>query len=365
MGVASHPYIALVPAPPAYHPTLLYGYIALLLQIGFVQALGSVGAIKLSQKLLNIYWYTLFILLIGDLLVGSYWLFKLYSLSGTVEPYMMKTLHYQYGKDFDVTQTWDDLQKSSMCCGVSGPKDYNDTIQKGVVPESCCSNRLNEARAIAMQSDQAMLRVASSQHTSHSGSSDSLSGKFKDVTRRRRNISCEYQDQHIYSTGCVLIVNNWFMGSVHTMMILGFCVITFVKLCFVAILRFEIKEMIQKIKILHGESQCTPNPELVEALGLSPPVKPPEDGSGILGSGGGTNNTAEPESGPTSPLHEPRLNHLTSHLPDGADSDTNSHCALITDTPVRCPQPDKLRPNGNNNDVSEFHELRHMRQTQI
>ena len=382
-GVSSHEYLALVPAPSAYHPTLLYGYLALILQIGFIQAIGSVGAIKLSEKLLNIYWFVLLFLLIGDLFVGSFWLYKLYSLTGTVEPYMVKSLQQQYGRDPDVTQVWDNLQHSSMCCGVSGPRDYNDTKQMAFVPESCCIPRIIETRSVPYQSDQAMLHVTSPQHTSRviSHSIDSLKGYSRQIaddnlSRSYQGLSCENQQNVFHTAGCGAIVNTWFLSSVHTLMILGFCVITFIKLCFVVILRFEIKEMIQKIKILHGESQCTPNPELVEALGLTPPIKPPEDTTDILGSGGvagerresgtGNNNTMDPESGPTSPIHEPRLNHLSSHV-DGADSDTNSHCALITDTPVRCPQPsqDKLRPNGNNNDVSEYHELRHMRQTQI
>ncbi|XP_042232096.1 leukocyte antigen CD37-like [Homarus americanus] len=391
LGVASHPYLSLVPSPPAYHPTLLYGYVALLLQAGVLQALGCVGALRLSQKLLNIYWFLLLFLLLGDVVVGLVWLYRFSHLTVGMRPYARATLRDHYGRDSDVTEAWDALQRAAKCCGVTGPRDYNTTWWENrqnhnsiKLPASCCVKNDSEGtmsgtrQVPVTQADQVPRHVATN-HRGKPGIDNSKSHvRLENQGRgvRDRNLTCDSgEDKDYHGTGCAAHLEKWLLTSAETLMILGFCVIAFVKLCFVGILRFEIQEMIQKIKVLQGDNPCVPNPEIAAALGLVSPEKPGECG-GLLSSGGGDSNGAggeegrggdthgDTESGAATPLTQPRLNHLSSHT-DGAESDTNSHCALITDTPVRRPQPDKRKPNGNNNDVTELRELRHVRQTQI
>jgi hypothetical protein len=53
--------------------------------------------------------------------------------------------------------------------------------------------------------------------------------------------------------GCGEKVLEWVDHSADVLFVIGFCIIVFVKGCFVAILKYEIKEMIQKIKLLNGE----------------------------------------------------------------------------------------------------------------
>jgi hypothetical protein len=61
----------------------------------------------------------------------------------------------------------------------------------------------------------------------------------------------------------VLIV--WIRQTADILFVLGYCVIAFLKLCFLGILRYEIKEMIQKIKLLQTEmAQSILNAELGE-----------------------------------------------------------------------------------------------------
>lgn len=61
----------------------------------------------------------------------------------------------------------------------------------------------------------------------------------------------------------VLIV--WIRHTADILFVLGYCVIAFLKLCFLGILRYEIKEMIQKIKLLQTEmAQSILNAELGE-----------------------------------------------------------------------------------------------------
>uniref|UniRef100_A0A0P4WFN9 Tetraspanin n=1 Tax=Scylla olivacea TaxID=85551 RepID=A0A0P4WFN9_SCYOL len=389
MGVAlrvtTHPYLSLVPTPPAYHPTFLYGYVALLLQAGVLQALGCVGALRLSQRLLNIYWFLLLFLLLGDVVVGLVWLYRFSHLTDGLLPYARNTLHTQYGNDPDVTEAWDALQRSAKCCGVAEPQDYNETqwaMRQGQsvlrLPASCCV--MDEGRSVTPSTRPVNYQAdPSPRHVKLSRKKPTMDAP-KSASRPEgrasyRNLTCG-ENSHVRDQyeGCLVHLERWLLESAETLMILGFCVIAFIKLCFVGILRFEIQEMIQKIKILQGEAPCVPNPEIAAALGLVSPDKAAECG-GLLSSGGGEGDGAgapegggeghqDSESGAATPLTQPRLNHLPSHT-DGAESDTNSHCALITDTPVRRPQPDKRKPNGNNNDVTELRELRHVRQTQI
>lgn len=393
LGVASHPYLSLVNAPPAYHPTFLYGYVALLLQAGVLQALGCVGALRLSQRLLNIYWLLLLFLLLGDVVVGLVWLYRFSHLTEGLHSYARATLHNNYGRDPDVTEAWDALQRAAQCCGVLGPRDYNTTwwdarqSQASLrLPASCCGRNdtgdgpTPGTRPMGFQGEPVPRHVSTYPRGGKSSFDNSKSHTRLEGHGGRgaqeRNLTCgSGDDREPHTKGCALHLEKWLLNSAETLMILGFCVIAFIKLCFVGILRFEIQEMIQKIKVLQGEAPCVPNPEIAAALGLVCPDKAAETG-GLLSSGGGDGDGtggeegkggdahADPESAAATPLTQPRLNHLSSHT-DGAESDTNSHCALITDTPVRRPQPDKRKPNGNNNDVTELRELRHVRQTQI
>jgi hypothetical protein len=43
---------------------------------GFLQLIGCLGALRLSEKLLNAYWLLLLVLLIGDAILGIFWMFK-------------------------------------------------------------------------------------------------------------------------------------------------------------------------------------------------------------------------------------------------------------------------------------------------
>jgi hypothetical protein len=55
------------------------------------------------------------------------------------------------------------------------------------------------------------------------------------------------------SVGCSEKVIEFLDSSSDLLFVVGFCIIVFMKGCFLAILRYEIKEMIQKIKLLNGD----------------------------------------------------------------------------------------------------------------
>lgn len=61
-------------------------------------------------------------------------------------------------------------------------------------------------------------------------------------------------NEHIWKTGCYDHLYKWLQSSVDLLSVLGFCVITFIKMCFLCLLRYEIKEMIDKIKVIKGQT---------------------------------------------------------------------------------------------------------------
>lgn len=72
---------------------------------------------------------------------------------------------------------------------------------------------------------------------------------------------------YLYSAlkGCIDVLILWLRQTADILFVLGYCVIAFLKLCFLGILRYEIKEMIQKIKLLQTEmAQSILNSEMGE-----------------------------------------------------------------------------------------------------
>lgn len=57
----------------------------------------------------------------------------------------------------------------------------------------------------------------------------------------------------IHQQGCFDELSTWLRNTADILFVLGYCVIAFLKLSFLGILRYEIKEMIQKIKLLQQE----------------------------------------------------------------------------------------------------------------
>jgi hypothetical protein len=67
---------------------------------------------------------------------------------------------------------------------------------------------------------------------------------------------CTYSlgsDWH-YHTGCMVPLAEWVKSGGDALFVIGLCVVAFVKFTFLSILRYEIKEMITKIKLMQNES---------------------------------------------------------------------------------------------------------------
>ncbi|XP_053979357.1 uncharacterized protein LOC128876750 [Hylaeus volcanicus] len=297
--------------PRAFDPTALYAYLALATQLGLVQLLGCIAARRLSARLLNAYWVLLLALLFGDAVIGVAWVFRFERMRAELRPNLRQRLQIEYGKDLRFTEQWDRLQKEFMCCGVTGPRDFVSRW-----PQTCCGPSVNVSDAC----------------------------------------------QQPFARGCEESLMRWLRKTADLLFVLGFCVIAFAKLCFLGILRYEIREMIQKIRLLREPPppattlaqspfsqvmpEATNNGNIVRRTTLPNAVAPPGNASLLL-------QTEDCNTG-RHPL-------LANNLQDGgADSDTNSHCALILEetTPTTANHTcgaAREKSNGNNNyEMREF-----------
>lgn len=203
---------SLVPGLRLADPTFVYAVPALLLQGGLLQTLGCLGALRMNQRLLHAYWALLLALLLGDALAGLAWLFRYRTLVAGLRAGLMDEFQEGYGLRPGYRLLWDRLQAEQRCCGVDGPEDYNATAwlreqrmahpwMRQQVPASCCP-------------------------------------------------AAACLEQRAYRAPCHEALLRWLQRSADLLCVLGFCVMAFLKLCFLGILRYEIREMVQKIRIL-------------------------------------------------------------------------------------------------------------------
>lgn len=362
-----------------HQPSVVYAYVALVLQGAVLPVVGCIGALKLSEKLLNSYWLLLLILLAGDLLVGVVWVFRFQRLVVDIVPDLKSRLASDYGTDEQFTNAWDLLQQSARCCGVDSPADYNNThwmssvyehpstsaaltstfrrshsssnahyttsshrtarptlvttstehhrLNRMPVPRTCCKSasltneQLRLAGFVSMANEvppgrkevygtgkhrqqlrdynerlhaqlmreqfQLQQQLANSnlsltrptflgppsfgtRHQRRATTVDNSKASKKEQHTTRPNRHKEpghsttestlddecigmWPNNEIHEPGCGEFVLSWLHRTGDTLFVLGYCVLAFVKLCFLAILRYELREMVLKIKILQSE----------------------------------------------------------------------------------------------------------------
>lgn len=199
-------------------------------------------------------------------------------------------------------KVWDRIQIKYGCCGVDNPFDYNSTAWQRaltsqsfefaycVVPLSCRVTAplpqqilpplLSSSTAFHSPSSSAYTNhTEHTEHTDrrrrhhptthphhrhhrhHSHSKDQSSGQRHRRDKHSSNNSnssvdetrvCEstFDPRIINAYGCHESILTWFQTASDILSVLGFCVMTFLKVCFTCILRYEIREMIQKIQLL-------------------------------------------------------------------------------------------------------------------
>ena len=98
--------------------------------------MGFVAALRLNEKLLNAYWISLLVLLIGDILVGGIWMIKFDTITENLTSDLNQRLSNEYvEKNSKFRPLFDNLQGQSQCCGVQSPLDYNATFWQRIETE--------------------------------------------------------------------------------------------------------------------------------------------------------------------------------------------------------------------------------------
>lgn len=162
----------------------------------------------------------------------------------------------------DFTELWDRLQVEEKCCGVISSRDYSIHLNRSY-PESCCGPDVLEAVAAPAVFRTSVLNNSVAEFVVANASSDSPTLPDADGAQLGYNhilgMATGKQDtsaplcQNVHSIGCVSVLAKWLKNRADILFVLGYCVIAFLKLSFLGILRYEIREMIQKIKLLQTE----------------------------------------------------------------------------------------------------------------
>lgn len=176
----------------------------------------------------------------------------------------------EYGVVSDFTELWDRLQVEENCCGVSGPHDYSLHLNRSY-PASCCVPEVVfdasvvarkpfaspvVFRTTANSSSVADLEevnktiIGADAGSTHQGLNHilAIAAANKEAVRNLLPLCQTVRDK-----ACLDKLASWLKSRADILFVIGYCVIAFLKLSFLGILRYEIREMIQKIKLLQTE----------------------------------------------------------------------------------------------------------------
>lgn len=229
----------LIPSLTLYQPSFLYAYLALVTQGGALQLLGCLAALRLSEKLLNAYWLLLLVLLFGDVVLGAFWAFKFERICQELRPTLRIKFQQEYGTNQHMTDMWDRLQNEESCCGVTGPDEFN----------------LSSSVVIINNNSNNTITTATTGTTTIPSSCCLEPAPTTQQLINNTIIKCI--KTHI--NGCDERLLQYLRSTASLLAILGYCVLAFLKMCFLGILRYEIREMIQKIRILRAELEIPNN----------------------------------------------------------------------------------------------------------
>ncbi|XP_039295711.1 uncharacterized protein LOC111045954 [Nilaparvata lugens] len=378
----------LVPGMSLTQPSFVYAYLTLSFQSGLLQLIGCLGAQRLNERLLNVYWLLMLLLLVGDGLVGLLWVYRFEWIVAELRPYLKARLANQYNVDGEFTQLWDNVQREMHCCGVEGTHDFrtdNNTVdheQPGwdsvqgsqpppttTLPDSCCFGQASQAAASPVIA--AALRNLRNFQTTSTSTTPQPSTPPLQITTAATNAHmrpgsgarCE-SGSSFHTVGCEERLLAWLRHTADILFVLGYCVIAFLKLCFLGILRYEIREMIQKIKMLQGELRPAevddPSADTKPSLTVQTSFNKHEHNNGrILQADGGHIGGVRrgDQSLQTTPLHHGGRSHLTTLMSNDVDSDTNSHCALIIPEDMPAIPAKQTIPSNNDNNNYELQEF--------
>lgn len=175
-------------------------------------------------------------------------------------------LNTEYGIVSDFTELWDRLQVEENCCGVMSHHDYSIHMNRSY-PASCCGSEVFDAVSRRPFAAPVVFRATNtttaaeleangvSNATGDVGSSQMGLNHILAIAAAKQEVE---RDNALlchapHEKGCHAVLADWLKNRADILFVLGYCVIAFLKLSFLGILRYEIREMIQKIKLLQTE----------------------------------------------------------------------------------------------------------------
>ena len=131
-----------------------------------------------------------------------------------------------------------------------------------------------------------------------SSSSSSSSSSSTTTTRIPLHVLLQQKQLilHGHNLGCAEKILEWLDHVTDILFVIGFCIIVFLKGCFLAILRYEIKEMIQKIRLLNGEDALR-SATMNELIGLTSIYAHDQGSPGDNGENGGNGENGDGNGG--------------------------------------------------------------------
>lgn len=232
-----------------YQPTFIYSYFAIIVQGGLLQTIGCIGALKLNERYLNTYLIAICVLLFGDGILGIVWILRYNHIVTNLRTDLRMQIAKDYSTDSTLEELWNELQSNYRCCGVDGPNDYNQ------------SQWLNYTRRQWQSTIAPMDQLDSDSSLTSQTSMEWILPRSccltESVTDSQPVCVARIDEEHVFKRGCYEHIYHWLQSSVDLLSVLGFCVITFIKMCFLCLLRYEIKEMIEKIQVIKGQTAAS------------------------------------------------------------------------------------------------------------
>lgn len=200
-------------------PLVLYVFCGPFLQLVDIFT-GFLGIWRQRTSLLTFYWWLLLSILLCDLIIGILWIFRWRSLHSTSGAYFLNLLASESDSP-TFCRLWNDVQTEFSCCGVYSIIDWQrvgnfcqEHLANGSrLPRSCCDHADN--RLISLCHDDADDPLVSTSPASTS-----------------------YQPK-----GCRDALIKWLYRQSNVVFLLGICVVVFLKVVGLVIMRTEIRQL--------------------------------------------------------------------------------------------------------------------------
>lgn len=222
-------------------PLVLYLFCGPFLQLVDILT-GLIGVWRQRTILLTCYWWFLLAILLCDLVIGILWIFRWRSLHSLTGQYFLDGLANLHDSP-DFCRRWNSVQSELSCCGVYSFTDWNrignfcqEDLGNGTrLPDSCCGHLLHGP----------MATLCGHEVPSNDGSTASAR-----------------------LPGCRDALIKWLYHQSNIVFLLGICVVVFLKVVGLVIMRTEIRQLGDEIFAMKNRDAILAQPKF--SVDLSP-----------------------------------------------------------------------------------------------